>query len=225
MSEITFAWTAGGQRVARTMRESDSTIVPGTIRVGRDPDRCDVVLPSVTERDRTVSRCHVEIVFDPNEFGYYLTNLRPHNPVYIGGQVVTQPVLLHPGCIVQLGEVELAIDRVTAVPQTAIAKPPGEQVTVLRQPPTPPPPVPPQEDSPSPPVDSPMPPTAPQNRPVEPPPPTPTPEESPGSIFDRVKEHLFSCPNGHTYTLAETQELGWVCKYDGYLITSTFVAK
>ena len=46
-----------------------------------------------------------------------------------------------------------------------------------------------------------------------------------GSVFDRVKDQLFSCPNGHKYTLAEAKELGWICKYDGYLITSTFVAK
>ena len=164
-SSITFAWTAAGQKFTRTLNAVDSTIEPGFIRIGRDPNQCDLVLPSLTERDRTVSRCHVEIAFDTNEFGFYLSNLKPHNPVHVGGQVVTQPVILTPGCIVQLGEVVLMVEDITAVPQTVLVKPPSEQETIMFNPPTPEEPSPTQEKSLPIPVIPPMPEPAPLWRP------------------------------------------------------------
>ncbi|MEM9535639.1 MAG: FHA domain-containing protein [Cyanobacteria bacterium P01_E01_bin.45] len=292
MNHITLAWMENDERVTRTLEVGDETIQAGVFRIGRDPDQCDVVMPSATERDRTVSRCHVEISFDADRFGFYLTNLRANNPPYIKGQPVTDSVKLTQGCTFELGEVELTVERISAVPETIIIQrprnvPPQEQATVLldrsasqsvdfspapqsaSQPAIPvdsdatiypdetaepsaqnqpsiPQPQSPNPQSPQPQAPPVVVPPAPQNivpSPAVPPAPTdpaPTPAPTPvpdqpeastppvspvGSVFDRVKDQLFSCPNGHKYTLAEAKELGWICKYDGYLITSTFVAK
>ncbi|MEM9567232.1 MAG: FHA domain-containing protein [Cyanobacteria bacterium P01_E01_bin.34] len=279
MNHITLAWTENDEWVTRTLEVGDKTIQPGVFRIGRDPDQCDVVLPSATERDRTVSRCHVEISFDAERFGFYLTNLRANNPPYIKDRPVIDSVKLTKGCSFELGDVELTVDDISAVPETIIVQrprnvPPQEQATILLERSAPQPVDPsllPQTDSEpditidpnatidpdetaepsvqsqpsipqpqhpqSPPV---VVPPAPHNiapSPVVSSPPTPDPAPAPisaqpeaptppaGSIFDRVKDQLFSCPNGHKYTLAEAKELGWICKYDGYLITSTFVAK
>lgn len=272
MNYITLAWTANGERVTRTLEVGESTLEPGVFRIGRDPDQCDVVMPSATERDRTVSRCHVEIAFDADRFGFYLTNLKANNPPYIGGQPVTAPVKLTRGCTIELGEVELVVEDIAAVPETIIIQrprpsAPQDQATILIDrstpaastpqgsldvdatiPPEPSPQTPPvvisaSEPIAQPPAQSPAPaaatpppaPSIPLAADAAPPaPPAPQPSTNPphnpaspppGSVFDRVKDQLFSCPNGHKYTLAEAKELGWICKYDGYLITSTFVAK
>ena len=255
MNYITLAWMENGERVTRTLEVGDETIHPGVFRIGRDPDQCDVVMPSTTERERTVSRCHVEISYDADRFGFYLTNLKANNPPYIKGEPVDDSVKLTRGCMFELGEVELVVEDIAAVPETIIIQrprrvsSPQEQVTILPDR---------SNVNGEPPVD------LESSQTVEPdatidqdatiyPDEVPEPEvkiergdlhspqgpvvvstdsepsnpsSSPaGSVFDRVKDQLFSCPNGHKYTLAEAKELGWICKYDGYLITSTFVAK
>ena len=267
MSQIAFAWMDGDQRVSHTIDITQPTIAPSVIRIGRDPAQCDVVLPSVTDRDRTVSRCHIEIAFNPAQFGFYLRNLKPNNPVSLNGTAVgATPTLIAANSTIRLGEVDLWVEGLAAVPATAILTPPGQQATILSspnqqlsQPGTPadrpisqpepqtgshaghavsPPPITPSPVAPPPvtppipiatPIPSPPPPAA-----ITPSPPVPAPEASDppspspgegGSILDSVKNHLFSCPEGHKYTLDEAKELGWICKYDGYLITSTFVAK
>ncbi|MGK7913659.1 MAG: FHA domain-containing protein [Synechococcus sp.] len=292
MHHITLAWLENGERVTRTLEVGDETIEPGVFRIGRDPEQCDVVLPSATERDRTVSRCHVEISFDADRFGFYLTNLKANNPPYIKGEPVTDSIKLTQGCTVELGEVELVVQDIVAVPETIIIQrprqaPPQQQVTILRdrsdfhaaKPPaasgtdrsadaglanttddsTIDPdaamflddsaevgesseldptidPIPPQPQATPVVVHAasqsvpPEPTVPPASTPVQPkaasaPQPSTPPAPPAGSVFDRVKDQLFSCPKGHKYTLAEAKELGWICKYDGYLITSTFVAK
>ncbi|MGK7909547.1 MAG: FHA domain-containing protein [Synechococcus sp.] len=223
MSHITLAWMQAGQRVSRKLQADAPELKGGPIRIGRDPAQCTIVLPSLTDRDRTVSRCHVEITFNPLNYGFYLTNLKANNPAYVGGQLVTGPTMLTQGCTIQLGEIELTVENLASVPETVIVKPPAEQATILRDRVYP--------VAPLPQPASPMPKTAPQSPPAATPTPPaaepaqPPPANPPGSVFDVVKDRLFSCPQGHKYTLEEAKDLGWVCKYDGYLITSTFIAK
>ena len=251
MNHITLAWMENGERVMRTLEVGDETIQPGVFRIGRDPDQCDVVMPSTTERERTVSRCHVEISFDADRFGFYLTNLKANNPPYIKGEPVTDSVKLTKGCTFELGEVELLVEDIAAaVPETIIIQrprqvPPQGQVTILSersdaggkplaareasQPEDPDSTIYPdayETPGPEDDIESSEPQSSHGPVVVSPAPELPNPPSSPaGSIFDRVKDQLFSCPKGHKYTLAEAKELGWICKYDGYLITSTFVAK
>ena len=238
----------GDSRVTRTIDLDGPTLVPSAIRIGRDPDQCDVVLPSATERDRTVSRCHIEIKFDPAEFGFYLHNLKDNNPVYLNDKAIGNSTpRLTPNCTIRLGYIELQVEGLPAVPATEILQGTGKEVTRLITPP---------DLEPAPPKGRNMPPTGPiqtddgtdsqgnskgaavKNKEPKPTTPEPSPisegkESDPepavgdgaNAILDSVKNHLFSCPHGHKYPLDEAKELGWICKYDGLLITSTFVAK
>ena len=236
MSQIVFSWMEGENKVSRSFDVSAATIVSGKLFIGRDPERCDVVLPSLTDRDRTVSRCHAEVTFNSAQFGFYLHNLKRNNPVYINSQMLgSEPQRLTSNSCIRLGDVELTVESVAAVPETIIVPLPGQQPTIVSAPIV--------EESVSSTPDVSTSDVSTPAVPVNLPPAIPPPSgavgvndigagsvgegdnggES-GSVLDRVKDHLFSCPNGHQYTLEEAKELGWICKFDGYLITSTFVA-
>ncbi|MGK7910859.1 MAG: FHA domain-containing protein [Synechococcus sp.] len=118
MDAITLAWTEAGQRKTQTFVDTYSTKTPGTIRVGRDPAQCDVVLPSLSASDRTVSRLHVEIAFNPTHSSFYLRNLKPQNPVQVDGSAVTNEAVLQEGSTIRLGKVEVEVAAVAAVPAT-----------------------------------------------------------------------------------------------------------
>ncbi|MEL7083225.1 MAG: HlyD family efflux transporter periplasmic adaptor subunit [Cyanobacteria bacterium J06597_1] len=118
MDAITLAWTEAGQRKTQTFVDTYSTKNPGTIRVGRDPAQCDVVLPSLSASDRTVSRLHVEIAFNPTHSSFYLRNLKPQNPVQVDGSAVAEEAVLQEGSVIRLGKVEVEVAAVAAVPAT-----------------------------------------------------------------------------------------------------------
>ncbi|MEM9566806.1 MAG: FHA domain-containing protein [Cyanobacteria bacterium P01_E01_bin.34] len=118
MDAITLAWTEAGQRKTQTFVDTYSTKNPGTIRVGRDPAQCDVVLPSLSASDRTVSRLHVEIAFNPTHSSFYLRNLKPQNPVQVDGSAVAEEAVLQEGSIIRLGKAEVEVAAVAAVPAT-----------------------------------------------------------------------------------------------------------
>lgn len=118
MDAITLAWTEAGQRKTQTFVDTYSTKNPGSIRVGRDPAQCDVVLPSLSASDRTVSRLHIEIAFNPNHSSFYLRNLKPQNPVQVDGSAVADEAVLKEGSIIRLGKAEVEVAAVAAVPAT-----------------------------------------------------------------------------------------------------------
>ena len=96
MDAITLAWMEAGDRKTQTVDIFRSTKEPWTIRVGRDPSQCDIVLPSLSESDLGVSRLHVEIVFNPSHRSFYLRNLKPNNPVRVDGQAVVENEVVLP---------------------------------------------------------------------------------------------------------------------------------
>ena len=76
---------------------------PGTIRIGRDPAQCDIVLSHPT-----VSGLHVEILFHPQQHCFYLRNLRMGNSPIVDGQRLQQEgVKLRPNSIIYLGQMQL----------------------------------------------------------------------------------------------------------------------
>ena len=125
MDTITFAWMEAGQRKTQTFVDTFSTEETWTIRIGRDPAQCDLVLPSLSASDRTVSRLHVEIIFNPSHASFYLRNLKSNNPVTVDSQTVTGEVVLKEGSIIRMGEVEVSVASLSDIPQTVFAT--GEQ--------------------------------------------------------------------------------------------------
>ena len=109
MNEITLEWQEARQIRRETIRDQQRSTYPGTVRLGRDPTRCDVVLS-----DPTVSGLHVEIFFDAGRHSFVLRNLRSSNPPMVDGrQIPNGEALLSQGSIIYLGQVELGIVAVS----------------------------------------------------------------------------------------------------------------
>lgn len=119
MKELTLEWQEEGQRRTQKIYEQQPSINPGTVRLGRDPDRCDIVL---TGKDRTVSRLHVEIFFNKQQNNFYLRNLTANNPPVVDGQPLLQgEVALHQGSSINLGQMEVKVVAVSVgVPETIL---------------------------------------------------------------------------------------------------------
>ncbi len=210
MGQITLSWTEAGQPKTQTL----DTDVPDvhrqspSLRIGRDPVQCDIVLPSTTELDCRVSRLHAEIVFNPSHQCFYLRNLKPSNPITVNAQVVgAEAYPLQGGSIIRMGSTELVVQSASAIPPTVVhgaieipettVAPPETRLNLAAQ----------------------FAASTPES--IQ----DATPQTDNAVIYRPGQDHLFSCPKGHQYSLEETKELGWVCKYDGYLIANTYVAE
>lgn len=103
MHELTLMWVEAGEVRAQTIWENQPSKNPGTVRIGRDPTRCDIVL-----LHPTVSGLHVEIFYSNNQNNFYLRNLRPTNPPRVNGQKLLQgEAILNEGSMIGLGQVKL----------------------------------------------------------------------------------------------------------------------
>jgi hypothetical protein len=99
----------------------------GTIRLGRDPDQCDIVL-----LDLSVSRLHVEIFFDPNRGTFCLRNLRPTNPPLVNDQTLMDgECVLLPNSTIRLGELQLQVVMPFTQAPTILAA--SSMPTMIRQ--------------------------------------------------------------------------------------------
>jgi len=135
MNELTLTWQESGRVRTQIIHDQQPTKNPGTVRIGRDPSRCDIVLT-----DPTVSGLHVEIFFHPQQYSFYLRNLRPSNPPLIEGQGIIQgEVPLRQSSIIYLGQLALTVSSVyltgIGVPATIVIPP--QLPRVASQPPTP----------------------------------------------------------------------------------------
>lgn len=104
---------------------------PQEVKIGRDRDRCNLVLTHPT-----VSGLHVAIFFDVTQQQFKLRNLRVTNPPLVNGQRVnTDPVSLQIGSLLQLGQVTLRVSAISLpspeskVPQTVLLPPNSSPVT------------------------------------------------------------------------------------------------
>jgi len=109
MNEITLEWQEAAQIRTETIRESQPSKHPGTVRLGRDPLRCDIVLS-----DPTVSGLHVEIFFNAQQQSFALHNLRDTNPPVVDGrQLQHGEAFLSKGSTIDLGQIELTVVAVS----------------------------------------------------------------------------------------------------------------
>jgi hypothetical protein len=105
MSTLVLEWVEsnGGGSQTRTQNISDTapTRNPGTFRIGRDRNQCDLVVDN-----NTVSRLHIEIGFSESQESFFLRNLAPNNAPTVDGQRITQgEVPLRQGSNITLGQV------------------------------------------------------------------------------------------------------------------------
>lgn len=135
MHELTLTWTENRQVRTQTIRDQQPSKNPGTVRIGRDPARCDIVLT-----EPTVSGLHVEIFFNPQQKCFYLRNLRHTNPPMVDGKNIIQgEVPLREGSVIYLGQMGIKVLGVTVstlgVAPTVLMPP--QQYKIPNQPPSP----------------------------------------------------------------------------------------
>ncbi|WP_413165033.1 FHA domain-containing protein [Capilliphycus salinus ALCB114379] len=123
MNELTLKWIEANQLQIRTLHPQQPSKHPGTIRIGRDPHRCDVVLSHPT-----VSGLHVEIFFDTTSDQFRVRSLRDSNPPRIDGQLLSSTeATLNPGSHLCLGQVELEVVSISTptpeIPPTILLPP------------------------------------------------------------------------------------------------------
>jgi eukaryotic-like serine/threonine-protein kinase len=84
LHELTLEWEEDGLLRNRKILEKQQSKNPGRgVRIGRDPQVCDIVVP-----DPTVSALHIEIFFHQQKQRFYLRNLRQRNPPIVDGQLL-----------------------------------------------------------------------------------------------------------------------------------------
>jgi pSer/pThr/pTyr-binding forkhead associated (FHA) protein len=126
MSALTIKWYDAGQEKTQTIYEQQPSKNPGSVRIGRDPLRCDIVLSHPT-----VSGLHVEIFFNPQQQQFLIRNLREQNPPVVDGKKLTrgeQP--LNQGSVILLGQTNIQVTGISTIEAT-ILSPPVTQPTSI----------------------------------------------------------------------------------------------
>lgn len=94
---------------------SQSTKLPGVVRLGRDVEQCDVV---IDDPGKTVSRFHVELALNAQTQTLELRNLTQfqpkgrQNPAIVDGQAVLEETVgVQAGSQLKLGQVQLELKK------------------------------------------------------------------------------------------------------------------
>ncbi|MUG98475.1 FHA domain-containing protein [Scytonema sp. UIC 10036] len=88
----------------------DSSKHPGSTRLGRSPDLCDIVFPW----DEKISRLHAEIFFNSEQNSFYLRKLpEGRRPAIVDGKIVMDDEApLREGSKITLAETEIKVVEV-----------------------------------------------------------------------------------------------------------------
>ncbi|MGB3511727.1 MAG: FHA domain-containing protein [Microcoleaceae cyanobacterium] len=114
MYKITLLWQEESQYLHQTITSNQVSKIPGIIRVGREPNLCDLV---IKDRTKTVSRLHAEICFDSTTNTFYLNNLtknfsQPHPIVVDGQKIIHQKAPIRIGSQIFLGKKLLKVKSI-----------------------------------------------------------------------------------------------------------------
>ncbi|GAB1545410.1 hypothetical protein NUACC21_80860 [Scytonema sp. NUACC21] len=127
MNALTLQWQDAGINKSQKIYEQQQSKNKGTVRIGRDPVRCDIVLSHPT-----VSGLHVEIYFQLQQQCFFIRNLREQNPPLVDGrQLVRGEMPLSQGSIICLGQQQLQITDVSISPASSVP----ETILSVPQPP------------------------------------------------------------------------------------------
>lgn len=105
--ELTLDWVEAGQTRRQMIFPDQPSKHPGTMRIGRDPAQCDIVLV-----DPSISGLHIEIFFNAQQQKFYVRNLRQNNPPLLDGQLLLGDRPLNSGSALRLGQTELRVSAI-----------------------------------------------------------------------------------------------------------------
>ena len=128
-NQLTLTWTEAGVRQTQTIQNRQPTKNPGTVRLGRDPTKCDVVFSH-----SSVSGLHIEIFFNQELQQYAVRNLRASNPPLVDGKILASgEATLKSDSRIHLGQVHIEVVEVTemqvAAPLTVLLSAPPVQIS------------------------------------------------------------------------------------------------
>ncbi|WP_373528511.1 FHA domain-containing protein [Nostoc sp.] len=121
MNALTLQWHDAGEDKTQNIYEQQQSQNPGTVRIGRDPLRCDIILSHPT-----VSGLHIEIFFHHQQQRFYIRNLRSQNPPIVDGrQLIQGEMLLTEGTTISLGQIKLNVTSIStgSIPATILLPP------------------------------------------------------------------------------------------------------
>ncbi len=110
LHELSLEWVENSEIKTYKITNNQLTKTPGKIRIGRDPQDCDIVLSELT-----VSALHVEIFFNSEKEKFYLRNLRQKNPPVLDGQLLLAGEMpLSVSSILRLGQQNIKVKDITS---------------------------------------------------------------------------------------------------------------
>lgn len=115
MYRLTLEWQEDTRNCSQTLSAQDQTKQAGAIRIGRDRERCDVVLQHPDRNiERTVSGLHLELFWNEAEQRIYVRNLTrdriPPNPALVDGQtVIDQELPIAENSNIKLGKMTVRV--------------------------------------------------------------------------------------------------------------------
>jgi len=121
MNALTLQWHDADQDKTQNIYEQQPSQNPGTVRIGRNPLRCDIILSHLT-----VSGLHIEIFFHHQQQRFYIRNLRSQNPPVVDGrQLVQGEMPLTQGSSISLGQIKLNVTCIAtgSIPATILMPP------------------------------------------------------------------------------------------------------
>lgn len=106
MHEIIILWEEKGVTKAETIKEGQPSKNPGTVRLGREPNHCDI-----TFNDPRISRLHAEIFYNNQHSKFYVRNLKASNLLMVDDQLVVKDgeVALNQDSVIYFGKTEVKI--------------------------------------------------------------------------------------------------------------------
>ena len=82
-NQLNLTWTEAGVRQTRTIQHGQLSKNPGTVRLGRDRAKCDIVFSH-----ESVSGLHVEIFFNHELQEYAVRNLLSSHTPLVDGKIL-----------------------------------------------------------------------------------------------------------------------------------------
>ncbi len=108
LNSLTLEWVEDGEVKTHTISDQQHSKSPGKVRIGRDPQACDIILS-----EPTVSGLHVEIFFHLQKEKFYLRNLRDRNPPIVDGKLLLAGEMpLYDGSGIRLGQQNLTVSAI-----------------------------------------------------------------------------------------------------------------
>lgn len=131
LHELTLSWYENGELRSCTIEENRESKNQGRIRIGRDPQLCDVVIPDVS-----VSGLHAEIFFNTVKQKFYLRNLRQQNPPIVDGNLLLAGEMpLANKSNIRLGRQQLKVSAIAVkqVPNSEPVRPSNIDIAQITQ--------------------------------------------------------------------------------------------